>query len=137
MSTAVLIIASVTVMLALLGLLIWRVFTATAGAAAAATEFVAMLGHQSTAAIFSRSPALKIAMSAAEFEAIVREHRLDSAERASWTQRGIGKGSATIAGSIHLKSGEAVPATLTLVEQDEQWLVRTLRYGKDDIVISD
>ena len=116
---------------ALAAAIIVLVFALTGGAVDAAEAFLTHVGNgRYEEAYRSAAPQFRSSQDLATFRAAAERHGLDKYESASWSSREIADGRATLSGTIRLKGGGSLPATVVVVKSDGNWLVYSMRFDR-------
>jgi hypothetical protein len=124
----ILVVGGVILSIVVGGLL--ALFEMTAPVADAATHFVVTAGSAGPAAAYAEAaPGLRRAMPETVFEARLRRLGLTQARSASWSNRSLNGGDATVSGTVKLASGDSTPLTVRLAKSNGVWQVTDLAYG--------
>jgi hypothetical protein len=96
----------------------------TAGATHAADDFVKLVGESRYEQAYeATAPAFKKATSLETFRSVMQRVGLDKAEGASWTSRAREDSSAKIEGTVRLRDGRTLAATIHVAKIDGTWRV--------------
>jgi len=110
-----------------LALLIALVFLATGGAVDSANQFLKLTGEGKVSEAYkSTSPQFQAQTDEATFSRVVKELGLDNFAEASWSNRKVESGQATLEGTITTKAGDEIPITVNLIKAGEAWKVFSL-----------
>jgi hypothetical protein len=102
-------------------------FKLTAGVADAGTSFLKQIATAGPdAAYASAAPVFQAQTSRAALADLSRRLGLAELDDVSWSSRSITGSNATVSGTATLKSGTKLPIEITLVKQNDVWLVASM-----------
>jgi hypothetical protein len=90
------------------------------GAVRAADDFFTTLATTGPEATFQKTSAVfREAQTASDFSAWAQTHHLSDFRSANWNSRSISGSKAELSGTLELKNGASLPATMTLTKNDQ------------------
>ena len=102
-------------------------FNLTAGIANAGTSFLKQIATAGPdAAYASAAPVFRAQTSRGALAGLAQRLGLADLEDVSWSSRSFSGSSGTIRGTATLKSGTKLPIEMTLVKQNDVWLVASM-----------
>jgi hypothetical protein len=111
----------------LLVLIFVLVFTLTGGAAESADKFLKQVGDGQVAEAYRSSAAtFQAQQSQEQFAAVVQQLGMKGFQSATWNNRSIESGQASLEGTVKTAGGGKVPMTLKMVKENGAWKVLSM-----------
>ncbi len=115
---------AVVSLIALIGLIVGVAFWATGGITETADEFFAAANDGDSAKAYSlTSTQLQGQVDQEGLEAFLIDNSLDQITETSWSSRSIKNDRGELTGTVMTRSGGAIPITMDLVSEDDEWRV--------------
>lgn len=114
--------------IAFVGLIVGVVFWATGGITETADDFFAATGSGDNELAYSlTSQGFKNSVSKEQLDRIITNSSFDEVTDTSWSSRSIENNEGTLSGTLTTASGGAIPVTVGLVKEGEEWKINYLK----------